>query len=101
MEPKEQTGEKKMILMRGVSGSGKSYKAKQLAKTNPKSVVFSTDDFFEVNGKYEFDGSKIGEYHQKNQDRTYQALKDGVPLVIIDNTNIRLWEMRKYVEMAQ
>jgi len=28
-------------------------------------------------------------------------MKEGKPLIIIDNTNIRLWEMRKYVEVGE
>jgi predicted kinase len=28
-------------------------------------------------------------------------MKQNLPLIIVDNTNIKLWEMRKYVEMAQ
>lgn len=28
-------------------------------------------------------------------------MKEGKPLIIIDNTNIRLWEMRKYVEAGE
>lgn len=62
--------------MRGLPGSGKSYKAKKLAEAG-HGIVYSTDDFFEVDGKYIYDGSKIGEYHQKNQDRTEEALKKG------------------------
>lgn len=50
--------------MRGVPGSGKSTKAKQLAGI--KGLVYSTDDFFMKNGDYVYDPSKIGEYHDKN-----------------------------------
>lgn len=50
-----------------------------------------------VNGKYEYDPKMIGEYHNKNFERTLKAMQQGKPLIIIDNTNIRLWEMKKYV----
>jgi adenylate kinase family enzyme len=36
---------KKMIIMRGLPGSGKSYKAKKLAQAE-NGVIYSTDDFF-------------------------------------------------------
>ena len=88
MEADKQPG--KLVIMRGVPGSGKSYKAKNLAQDG-NGVVYSTDDFFEVNGKYVFDGSKIGEYHKQNQLRTAQAMKQDLPLIIVDNTNIKLW----------
>lgn len=58
-----------MIIMRGLPGSGKSYKAKKLAQAE-NGIIYSTDDFFETTGKYIYDPSKIGEYHQKNQQRT-------------------------------
>jgi uncharacterized membrane protein YcaP (DUF421 family) len=50
-----------------------------------------------VNGKYEYDPKMIGDNHAKNLERTVKAMLQGKPLIIIDNTNIRLWEMKKYV----
>lgn len=91
---------KKLILMRGVSGSGKSTLAKQLAEQSSNHVIYSTDDFFMVDGQYKFDPKKIRVNHQRNQDRTYKAMKDGVELVIVDNTNTQAWEMKPYVEAA-
>lgn len=65
--------EKKLILMRGLPGSGKSTLAKKLAGAN--GVVYSTDDFFMVKGEYVYDSSKIGEYHNRNLERTIEAMK--------------------------
>lgn len=90
-EPKE------LILLRGVSGSGKSTLAKQYAG---RGVVFSTDDFFMKDGKYQFDPSKIGINHQLNQKRTEDAMIKGISPIIIDNTNLQGWEMKPYVELA-
>lgn len=87
--------------MRGVSGSGKSTLAKQIAKDIPNSVIFSTDDFFTVDGKYQFDPKLIGINHKKNQERTVKAMMNGVPCIIIDNTNTQYWEMRPYVDAAE
>ena len=91
--------EKRLVLMRGIPGSGKSTLAKQIA--GDKGVIYSTDDFFMVNGQYVYDVKMIGKYHQKNFERTVLAMQKSIPLIIIDNTNIKLWEMRKYVEEAQ
>ena len=60
-------------------------------------MIYSTDDFFMVNGKYEYDPKMIGDYHARNLERTVKAMLQGKPLIVIDNTNIRLWEMKKYV----
>lgn len=90
----------KLILMRGVSGSGKSTLARKLAEMHEGSVVFSTDDFFMVEGQYVFDPKKIAQNHGKNQDRARRAMRDRVPCIIIDNTNTQAWEMKPYVLAA-
>ncbi len=84
--------------MRGVPGSGKSTKAKKIS--NGSGLIFSTDDFFIVKGEYIYDPKMIGQYHEQNFERTLKAMKEATPLIIIDNTNVKLWEMKKYVEAA-
>ena len=90
----------KLILMRGVSGSGKSTLAKKLAADNENSVIYSTDDFFMIEGIYTFDPLSLGKNHKMNQDRARCAMQEKTPCVIIDNTNTQAWEMRPYVEAA-
>lgn len=90
----------KLILMRGVSGSGKSTLARKLAEDHQDSVIFSTDDYFMVGGKYVFEVSSLGKYHKLNQERARWAMLDRTPCVIIDNTNTQLWEMKPYAEAA-
>lgn len=86
---------KKMVIMRGLPGSGKSTLASGLG------VVYSTDDFFVGgDGVYRFDPAKLGEAHAWNQVRMREALRGEGP-VVVDNTNIRLWEMAPYVAMAE
>jgi predicted kinase len=89
---------KTMVIMRGLPGSGKSTAAKKAAGSAP---IYSTDDFFMKGGEYKFDRSKIVKAHEWNQKRTKKALAKGLPKIVIDNTNVQLWEMRAYVEMAQ
>ena len=104
-------------ILRGLSGTGKSTLAKNLEamignmnskyrrKYNIKSKIFSTDDLFMVDGEYQFDPSKLGEYHAKNLENATQFMveqKDsGVSHCIIDNTNTQSWEYEKYVEAAK
>ena len=90
----------KLILMRGVSGSGKSTLAKKLAADNENSVIYSTDDFFMIEGIYTFDPLSLGKNHKMNQDRARCAMQEKTPCVIIDNTNTQAWEMLPYVETA-
>lgn len=90
----------KLILMRGVSGSGKSTLAKELASRHEGSVILSTDDYFMVEGQYVFEPRMIGPNHAKNQERARKKMSEGVPCVIIDNTNTQAWEMKPYVKAA-
>jgi NEDD4-binding protein 2 len=91
---------KTLIIMRGVSGSGKSTLARAIQKLDG-GVIFSTDDFFtDEDGVYRFDPKKIGMNHIRNQNRTEEAMRDGVSPIIVDNTNVRAWEMKPYVNLA-
>jgi predicted kinase len=89
---------KRLILMRGITGSGKSTLAKQLVD---QGQIFSTDDYFMVDGKYNFDASLLGIYHNKNVNRAKDAMISGVSPVVIDNTNLTLRDMRPYLELAK
>lgn len=95
---------KMLYVLRGCPGSGKSYKAKQLA--GESGVICSADDFFieKGEGEYAFDPSLLGQAHQQCQDRTIEALKQEKSPIIIDNTNTKLWEMKKLrpiIQLAQ
>jgi predicted kinase len=90
--------EQVLVILQGASGSGKSTKAKELAKQY-NAVVYGSDEFFYVDGVYKFDPTKLGFYHKKNQERTIKALENGVS-VIVDNTNLEKWQAQPYVEAA-
>jgi predicted kinase len=92
---KEGKDGKELILMRGLPGSGKSTKAKVLA--GDLGQVFSTDDFFSMSGEYVFNGDALGKAHAWNQRRSLDAMKLGIPIVVIDNTNTTLRELRSYL----
>jgi predicted kinase len=90
---------KDAYIMRGVPGSGKSTKAAELA--GDKGVIHSTDTYFMVAGQYRYDPSKLQEYHSRNQAAFEQSLQDGVPVVICDNTNVRVAHMLPYITVAR
>ncbi len=86
-----------LYILRGVPGSGKSFKAKELAGNT--GVIFSTDEFWGTDPetyRKNWDQaiadnnylSKLDEYHNKNYQRTVDALKRGISPIIVDNTNI-------------
>jgi NEDD4-binding protein 2 len=88
--------DKTLVVMRGLPGSGKSYAAQVHG-----GLILSTDDYFVVDGEYQFNPTLIGEAHAWNQKRASYAMEDKVPVIVVDNTNIRLWEMKPYVLLAQ
>lgn len=92
--------------MRGIPGGGKSTKARELAIEHIKNggssvVICSTDDYHMEDGAYVFKRDKLGEFHQKNQMRAYDHCRNGIELVIIDNTNIKRRDMTVYISNAQ
>jgi predicted kinase len=96
-----------LIVMRGIPGSGKSTKAKQLVGTN--GVIHSTDDVIEAQGDYnEFfekmfaskDFSPLSKAHSTNLKNLINSLKSGVSPVILDNTNIKQNEAKAAVKAA-
>lgn len=88
-----------MFIMRGLPGSGKSTRAKELAKQY-NAIICSTDDFFMDGGVYKFDGSKLAENHLKNLEKAELCIAEGLN-VIIDNTNIFHRHMIPYAQAAQ
>ena len=91
---------KVMFIMRGLSGSGKSTIVGLLKETYPQAVSCSADDFFMVDGIYQFDQNKLSDAHSTCQSKANIACKQDIPVVVIDNTNVRKWEMNTYHGMA-
>ena len=90
-------------ILRGLSGTGKSTLAKALGN---KGSIFSTDDLFMVDSEYQFDPSKLGEYHAENLRLATAFMERFAPhttpaICVIDNTNTQHWEYEKYVEAAK
>lgn len=92
----EQKTAKKFIVMRGISGSGKSTTAEKLV--GAEGQIFSTDHYWHLKNpkKYDFDINKLGEAHKWNQRRTLAAVHAEIPVIIVDNTNVTLKELRGY-----
>jgi len=89
---------KVLYIMRGISGSGKSTLAQELGEGG---IVLSSDDFFMIDDKYEFDPDAKGYAHWWNQGRAEEAMKQGISPIVIDNTHTMAWEAKPYVLLAQ
>lgn len=101
---------RELLIIQGISGSGKSFVTNALVKDyedrNIRFVVCSTDNFWysEVGDdptKYDFDMKRLGEAHKWNQRRADAAMRNGVPVVIIDNTNLQQREAEPYINMGK
>ncbi|KAJ8266698.1 hypothetical protein GJAV_G00133610 [Gymnothorax javanicus] len=91
-----------LIIMRGLPGSGKTALAREIMEDYGNTgVILSTDDYFiDDDGNYHFKFRQLGTAHEWNKDRAEEAMQDGEHPIIIDNTNMRLQEMRPYVELG-
>lgn len=104
-----------VIVMSGVSGSGKTTHALKLMaeyeemraitkRTDPIydcRKVSADDHFYDLDGKYKFDPSQLSEAHGACFRNFINALRDSTELVIVDNTNTTAVEIAPYMLGAQ
>lgn len=90
----------RLILVRGLPGSGKSTYAREFAIKNNFVHMEADLYFLDEHGVYRFDPSKLKEAHKWCQDRTSAILYRGHS-VIVSNTFTQHWEMLPYQEMAK
>ena len=90
---------RKVIIMRGASGSGKSTYTN---KNHPDAVVCSADSYFvDKDGNYNWDPKKIGFAHTSCQKSFKMALDRSEPLIVVDNTNTTVKEFKFYLDAAR
>ena len=92
---------KKVIILRGPSGVGKStYISAELS--DHQVTVVSADHFFERTDRdtrlkiYDFDVTKLPEAHASCLQAFLRALMLGHEVIVVDNTNIRRWMYTNY-----
>ena len=90
------------IVMRGLPGSGKSSVSKRVQELmqglNLQVVRICTDEILEMcEGGYHWDGYKMPLYHGVAHKISYLATKNDVPVIILDNTNMKKKEYEGYV----
>lgn len=95
---------KKLLIMRAAPGSGKSTWIKNNILTMGCEVaVCSADDFFVMHGRgeYLFDPKLLFAAHNQCFRRARKAMEREVPVVVIDNTNIKKRDYVRYIECAK
>ena len=111
---------KKIFVMRGISGSGKSTVVEDIVKEELQRlaekmgvpikdlkakeiiVICSADHFFMIDGTYQYNIDKIGEAHDTCLRKFLDAIFDPVIRVIfVDNTHTMTWEYAPYTAIAR
>lgn len=86
-----------VYIMRGISGAGKSTLS---ASRFPTACVCSADHYFGHGSEYKFDARLLGQAHSSSFAKFTAAL--GVePVIVVDNTNTKIKEFRRYIEAVQ
>lgn len=89
----------KLLLIRGLPGSGKTTKAKNYALKGYHH--HETDqEFVDSEGVYRFDPKKLSAYHANCFLRVKDSMEMGAN-VVVSNTFTRHWEMDPYVKLAE
>merc|ERR1719253_173047 len=107
---------RELFVLRGPPGIGKTDYAVQqltdLVDVEPNEVlaarlthVCATDDFYEMfKGdcpEYKFEANKLETQQLRNQARVRLAMEAGIHPLFVDEPNMRLWEMRPYLVLAE
>lgn len=102
----------KLFIMRGLPGSGKSTLAKALEiecekKGVYKTVILSTDDYWvRPDGEYDFNARLLEQAHEWTFRQFARIVSEfegnysAVGNVILDNTNVRLVDFKRYTDLA-
>ncbi len=92
---------KKLFLLRGLPGSGKSSLAKVMG--NALSGHFEADMYFvNDNGEYNFDATKLKQAHEWCRSEVEKVMGPfGFDEIFVTNTFTQEWEMKPYYELAE
>ena len=96
--------EKKLNIVRGVPGSGKSTFAESIAKSWQ---IFEADDYFVKNGKYEFNFTHLRDAHESCKRKVHKSMRPSLfnslfyRTIVVSNTFTQEWEMKFYQTIAK
>lgn len=72
---------KQLYLLRGLLGCGKTFVANSLSENNLYPVI-SADDYFELDGEYIFNGSKIKNAREYSKKTTKKYLEQNISKIL-------------------
>ena len=94
-----------LFLVRGLPGSGTSTFASHI--WNEYAICEADKFFYDKEGNYNFDGSKIKEAHAWCKNEVEVRMKDHqinqqyYPEIVVSNTFTQEWEMKDYYDLAE
>jgi predicted kinase len=96
--------DKVLILLRGLPGSGKTSFANLIWASQ---VICEADQFFyDKEGNYNFDATKLGHAHKACQEKVETFMKDNqnnhqfYPEIVVSNTSTTEKELQPYLDLA-
>lgn len=94
---------KKLVIIRGIPGSGKTTMAKEICDGIIKHPHFEADDFFTHSylDEYNFSPELVKYAHQYCQLNTMKAMYEQHPKIVVSNTFTQIWELEPYLDMAK
>jgi predicted kinase len=82
-----------VFILRGIPGSGKTtFRNKHL----PSATAASADDYFSKSGEWSYNHATIHLAHRACWRKFLKAMQAGDPLIVVDNTGIRIDEITPY-----
>lgn len=87
------------VLTRGLPGSGKTTLAGAILDAVPGAVSYSADDHMFRGGR-PFELERLSECHRLCMLDFRQAIRRGAPVVVSDNTNIKIEDIQRYSGIA-
>lgn len=93
---------KTVLILKAVSGSGKTLFANTLKQLYPGTVIVSADDYFYDNdGNYNFCVAGLGAAHGACRRKFKEAVDNGAELVIVSNTNVEQSHWKYYEDYGK
>ena len=86
------------IIMRGIAGSGKTTKAKEIVSR--LGAIHSTNDFFIENGQFIYRTRLLEVNHHRNFCAFRYSIRKRVPEVVLDNCNHVVRHFQYYIDFA-
>ena len=93
-----------VVILRGLPGSGKSFLARncsEFLRESSKVAICAADDYFMEGDSYRFNPDLLPKAHSYCLNQFLISLASKKELIVVDNTNSKLWEYRIYIHLCK